>query len=377
MSSADVVLVAWLAIAAFSGYLRGFTAQLLSLAGVLVGLVVGALAAPHLLPRDQSEWIPLASFAGAATGALALGLASGRLSAGASGFLSARPALRAADRAGGALAGAVLGLALASLTAVLLLHQPSLGLRGAVQESRLLPALVRAVPLDPLLRALARFDPLPILPYLAPSALPPPDASVLRSASARAAASVVKVEGTSCGLGIQGSGWVAAEGLVATNAHVVSGQNDTRVLVPDGTELEATVVYLDGTNDVALLHVPGLRSSPLASDRAGRYPRPVVLLGYPRDGALVATPATAGAPRTVVASDAYDRRLRARLVVPLRGRVEPGESGGPVVDRHGRVVAMVFGGSRGVRGGFAVPVELVDAGLGRASRPVSSGPCVR
>ncbi|MDQ3858817.1 MAG: trypsin-like peptidase domain-containing protein, partial [Actinomycetota bacterium] len=115
----------------------------------------------------------------------------------------------------------------------------------------------------------------------------------------------------------------------------------------------------------------------LASDRAGRYPRPVVLLGYPRDGALVATPATAGVPRTVVASDAYDRRLRARLVVPLRGRVEPGESGGPVVDRHGRVVAMVFGGSRGVRGGFAVPVELVDAGLGRASRPVSSGPCVR
>ncbi|MDQ3866406.1 MAG: CvpA family protein, partial [Actinomycetota bacterium] len=244
MTSPDVVLVAWLAIAALSGYLRGLTGQLLSLAGVLVGLIAGALAAPHLLPRDHSEWIPLASFAGAATGALALGLASGRLSAGASSFLSGRPALRAADRAGGALAGGLLGLALASLTAVLLLHQPSLGLRSAVQESRLLPALVRAVPLDPLLRALARFDPLPILPYLAPRALPPPDASVLRSAGAHAAAaSVVKVEGTSCGLGVQGSGWVAAEGLVATNAHVVSGQNDTRVLVPDGTQLEATVVY--------------------------------------------------------------------------------------------------------------------------------------
>ena len=378
MRSADVVLVAWLAASAFSGYLRGLTAQLLSLVGVLAGLVAGALVAPHLLPIDETEWIPLASLAGAAIGALGLGLASGGLSAGARSFLASRPGLRAADRAGGALAGGLLGLALASLMAVLLLHQPSLGLRGAVQHSRLLPALVRAVPFDPLLRALARFDPLPVLPYLAPRALPPPDASVLRSPPARAAAaSVVKVEGTSCGLGIQGSGWVAAEGVVATNAHVVSGQDDTRVLVPNGPALHATLVYLDGTNDVALLRVPGLHASPLQSDRAGRYPRPVVLLGYPRDGALAATPGTAGAPRTVVASDAYERRLRPRLVVPLRGRIGPGESGGPVIDRRGRVVAMVFGGSRRDEGGFAVPVELVDAGLARVSRPVSPGPCVR
>jgi len=164
--------------------------------------------------------------------------------------------------------------------------------------------------------------------------------------------------------------------MVATNAHVVSGQTDTRVLVPDGSQLDATLVYLDGTNDVALLRVAGLHAAPLPKDRTDVFPRSVVLLGYPRDGALAATPGTAGAPRTVVASDAYGERVRPRRVVPIRGRVQPGESGGPVVDRRGRVVAMVFGGSRQSRGGFAVPVELVAGALQRASDPIAPGPCV-
>jgi hypothetical protein len=47
-----------------------------------------------------------------------------------------------------------------------------------------------------------------------------------------------------------------------------------------------------------------------------------------------------------------------------------------VVDRRGRVVAMIFGGTRRGAGGYAVPVDLVlDAAAGRL-RAVSSGPCV-
>ena len=41
--------------------------------------------------------------------------------------------------------------------------------------------------------------------------------------------SVVRVLGTACGLGVQGSGWVAGNGIVVTNAHVVAGQDDTTV----------------------------------------------------------------------------------------------------------------------------------------------------
>jgi S1-C subfamily serine protease len=61
--------------------------------------------------------------------------------------------------------------------------------------------------------------------------------------------------------------------------------------------------------------------------------------------------------------------------VPLRGRVEHGESGGPVIDREGNVVAKVFAAARQGQGGFGVPTEAVEAGLDSELTPVSTGPC--
>jgi S1-C subfamily serine protease len=240
----------------------------------------------------------------------------------------------------------------------------------------LLPRLLRAVPPDSVLQALNRFDPLPLLPGLE-EALPQPDPSVLRSAGARTAArAVVKIEGTSCEVGTQGSGWVVRRGLVATNAHVIAGHDGTRVFAPNGQVVGARPVYVDAANDIALLRVRGLRVGALSVSSRGELPRPVALLGYPRNGPLTATAATAGEPRTVLSPDAYGRRVRPRLVVPLRGAVQPGESGGPVVDRRGRVVAMIFGGTRRGGGGYAVPVNLVLDAAGGPLRAVSSGPCI-
>lgn len=377
VNTADVLLVAWIGLLAAQGFYRGLAAQLVSLAGIALGGFAGSWVAPNLLEGgERSPWVPMASLTGAFVGALTVGFAAGSLADRAQRFLAARSPLRVLDSAGGVAGGVVLALALAWLAAVVFLHQPRLGLREAVQRSAIMPALVRAVPPETVLRALNRFDPLPLLPA-ATGRLPPPDVSVLRSAGARvAAASVVKIEGTSCGLGVQGSGWVVRRELVATNAHVIAGQQDTRVLAPNGQSLHGRVVHLDGANDVALVRVPGLAAAPLGIDRDESFPEPVVLLGYPGDGALTGTAATAGAPRTVLAPDAYGRRIRPRLVVPLRGRVRRGGSGGPVVDRRGRVLAMIFGGQRRGGGGFGVPVELVLRGLRGTLRPVSSGPCI-
>ena len=375
---ANVLLVLWVLSFGAAGFFRGLAAQMLSFVGIVAGVIAGAAVAPHVLAGgDDSTWVPLASFVGASVGAVLFGLGAGRLAGGAHVALARHRALLLADRIGGALAGGLVGLALAWAAAVVLLHQPAFGLRHEMQRSELLAALVEAVPPEPVLRTLERFDPLPVLPQLAPGRLPPPDPSVLRSSGAeRAADSVLKVEGTSCGLGVQGSGWVLRRGLVATNAHVVAGQSDTRVFVPGSEARDATVVYVDGTNDVALLRVAGLSASPLDQSGDGEYPRPAVLLGYPQDGPLTATAVTAGAPRTVIAPNAYETRVAPRQIVPLRGRVQPGESGGPVVDERGRVVAMVFGGARDGGGGFAVPLSLVLRGLDRPLRPVSAGPCV-
>jgi S1-C subfamily serine protease len=375
VSVTDVLLIAWIAIFAVQGAYRGMVAQALSLIGLGIGALAGSWVAPQLL-ADNSPWVAFASLVGAVVGASLLGAASASLAESPRRFLAFRPGLRLLDSAGGGLLGGALGLALAWLLAVVALHQPGLGFRMDVRDSTILPKLMRAVPPDRVLQALNRFDPFPEL-ALGGGPLPPPDASVLQSPGAKAAAgSVVKIHGTACGLGTQGSGWVVRKALVATNAHVIAGEHETTILAPNGQTLGAQPVYVDSQNDVALLRVPSLVLAPLAVDRDGQFPRKVVILGYPRDGPLTGTAATAGPSRSVIAPDAYDRRVSARLIVPLRGKVQPGESGGPVVDTRGRVIAMVFAGAKRGPSGFAVPVDLVLRGVSTPLRPVSSGPCV-
>jgi S1-C subfamily serine protease len=369
---ADVLLVAWVVLMAAQGFFRGLAAQVLSIIGVAIGAFLGSWLAPHVVPGDST----LASLVGALTGAVVLGVAAGSLVGSARRFVLLRPMLRFVDTWGGAVAGGIVGLGFAWLAAVFFLHEPSLGLRPAIQRSAILPRLLHAVPPENVLSALDRIDALPLLPGVQ-ERLPEPDPSVLDTPAAAAAqASVVKVQGTSCGLGVQGSGWIVQRSLVATNAHVIAGQRDTQVLSPGGQTLRGRVVYRDVANDVALLRVTGLRAPALATRESGDFPKPVIMLGYPRDGALTATAGTAGEPRTVLAPDAYQNRVRPRRVVPLRGEVEPGESGGPVVDRRGAVVAMIFGGAKRGEGGFGVPIEIVLRGVSTPLRPISSGPCV-
>jgi S1-C subfamily serine protease len=371
----DILVVLWVALFALQGAYRGLVVQALSLVGLAIGALAGSWIAPKLL-SEGSSWVSMASLAGAIVGAALLGSASATLAETPRRFLAFRPGLRAADSLGGAFIGAALGLALAWLIAVVLVQQPSLGFRQDVRSSTILPKLMRAVPPDRVLQALARFDPFPQL-TLSGGRLPPPDPSVLQTPGAKAASnSVVKIYGTACGLGIQGSGWVVRRDLIATNAHVIAGEHDTNVQAPNGQSLSAQVVYVDTQNDVALLRVEGLRTAPLAVTSTGDYPVSVVILGYPRDGALVGVAATAGAPRTVIAPNAYGRHTGPRSVVPLRGTVEPGESGGPVVDSDGGVVAMIFGGAKDGGNGFAVPVSVVRDALPDATGPVASGPCI-
>src|SRR5947207_14961231 len=89
-------------------------------------------------------------------------------------------------------------------------------LRRAVQRSLVLRDLNAIVRPRTILNALARIDPFPRLAG-PPVPTQPPDPRVLRRPGVRAAApSVVRVLGTACGLGIEGSGWVARRGLVGT-----------------------------------------------------------------------------------------------------------------------------------------------------------------
>jgi S1-C subfamily serine protease len=377
MTWVDGVVLAWVAVSALLGFHRGLSAQLVSLAGLALGGFAGARIGPLLLPNgDSSPWVPFASLVGALVGALILQALASVAGARLRSRLGRRPPLKLADAAGGVLFGTALGLAIAWLAAVAALQLDRPGLRTAVRDSAILSGLVDAVPPRSVLRTLARLDPLPLISAPPDLRLPPPDESVLASDTARAAGgSVVKVQTAACGEGVQGSGWVVAPELVVTNVHVVTGADLVEVAAPGGEVLPATVVYKDPGNDVALLAVDGLSARPLELAKTVRDGAPVVLLGYPKDGPLTATAGTAGRPVKVFAADAYDRRTRLRTVVPLRGSVQRGDSGGPVVNRNGRVVAMMFAATAEGEGGFGVPVSEVADAVAEERSPVEPGPC--
>ena len=379
MGAVDLIVIAWVVVSAALGARRGLVANVLGLAGFAIGALLGARIAPHLLNGgSQSTWLPLASMVGALIGGSAAQAVAGTAAGMVRGRLVHGP-LRMVDTAGGLVAGTALGLAVAWLAAVVALAQPSLGLRRDVTGSEVLPALLRAVPADEVLNAIARFDPLPVIPSIADRALPPPDPSVLRSPAARRdRASVVRIQGSACGLNIQGSGWVVRPGIVATNAHVVAGERDAQVEVPNGPTLIGIPIAVDAGNDVALLRVGGLRPPPLRLSQHPPSGASAILIGYPEDGPLTAVAGRAGTPVTALAPDAYGQHIHARTVVPLRGVLRHGDSGGPVVNRSGEVVAMMFAADEGggIAGGFGVPPDAIRHALREIHGHADTGPCL-
>ncbi len=187
--------------------------------------------------------------------------------------------------------------------------------------------------------------------------------------------------GTACGLGVEGSGWIAADGVVVTNAHVVAGQEDTTVqLEGEGPRHDADAIWFDSRNDLAILRSSGLSGvTPLPMNERARVGASAAVVGYPGNGPLTINAARLGATTSVISQDSYGRGPVRRLVTALRGRVRSGNSGGPLLDARGRVLATVFASTTGggPRGGYGVPDSVVRSALSRASDRVDTGPCVR
>jgi S1-C subfamily serine protease len=383
MTALDWVIVGFTALLAFYGYLQGFIVSALSLIGFALGAFLGTRLAPLLLSQGaRSPYAPLFGLLGAL---LAGGVfASGLEGVGTRARSALRvPGLKAVDGLLGAALTACVGLGIAWIIgAVALDSSGSQPLRSDIQRSAILRALDQLLPPSgAILDALARIDPIPSVRGPAAN-VSPPTRRILATPGVRAASpSVVRVFGTACGLGVEGSGWVAAPGLVVTNAHVVAGENDTQVQVRGtGPGLAARPIAFDARNDIAILHVPGLSAPALTLTASPRSGTPAAILGYPLDGPFDAEPGRLGQTETVDTQNAYGQGHVLRSITALRGRVRPGNSGGPMVDERGDVVATVFAALTGTPrpGGFAVPDGLVRAELNQAKRlraTVSTGRC--
>ncbi len=387
----DLAILSVVFIAALSGWRSGALGSLLSFLGVMLGAVAGVLLAPHVVtmvdgPRSKL-FVTLFLILGLVVVGEIAGVVLGRAVRGAIRHTWAR----ALDSAVG-MALQVLAVLLAAWMLATPLTTPDHGeVAKLVKGSRVLaevdgvaPSWIRWVPnrLKSLLNTsglpdvLQPFVPTPIATVNAPDPTLMTDPVVALTKS-----SVVKIRGVaqSCQKVLEGSGFVVAPNRVMSNAHVVAGSNAVTVEV-DGKKYDATVVSYDPDEDISILDVPELPSQPLAFDmKEASSGTDVVVMGYPGGGDFAATPARVREIIKLNGPDIYHTTTVTREVYTIRGNVRQGNSGGPLIDRSGRVLGVVFGAAvDDADTGFVLTAEEVAKQMAKVGGQdaVPTGKCV-
>ena len=352
----DLGILLLLILAAFNGYRRGAALQLFSYAGLILGLLVGALVAPSLAGLAHT---PL----GQATVALGVLFAAAGLGDALGWFIGLRVwsiARRSGIGTFDSAAGSLVALGAVLLTtwfiALNLANGPFPGLSNEIRGSAIVRTLDRALPRPPSLlgevrqflnrfgfpEVFADLPPLPAGPVQGPS-----DKQVKAIANL-ADQSTLRIEGEACGAIQEGSGFVAGDHYVITNAHVVAGvKQGLQVQEQNGpSHTQVTVVLFDPKLDIAVLYVtdlslPVLKLDPKLEGRGtdGAF------LGYPGGGSLQFGAAAIRRELPAVGRDIYGQAVVTRDVYELQAKVRPGNSGGPFVLSDGEVAGVVFAAS--------------------------------
>lgn len=173
--------------------------------------------------------------------------------------------------------------------------------------------------------------------------------------------STVTIEGYSKDLSqsSQGSGWVYAPDLVVTNHHVIDGMTNPVTISPVGRAgMEGTVIGSDPENDIALIRVAGLNGNRLELEpERPQLGELCVAIGSPhfyRESASLGI--ISGLSRQIRQADG----IVIEEMIQTDASVNPGNSGGPLVNIHGRVVGMnTLGPAETVN--MAVPAETIAA----------------
>lgn len=173
-----------------------------------------------------------------------------------------------------------------------------------------------------------------------------------------------------------GSGVVVNDqGLILTSLHVVEAAEEIRLTFADGTEAYAWVIAEQPENDIAVLQpsqLPGvLAPAPLGNPNALRVGDEAFVVGNPLGlyGSLSAG-VISGLKRSFTPPG---RGRRMENLIQFDAAVNPGSSGGPLLNRYGQVVGIVTGlanpsGQEAFSGiGFAVPIDIAGGAAGMPS----------
>jgi S1-C subfamily serine protease len=385
----DWLLVVLVLTYALSGYWQGFITGAFATTGLLLGGLFGVWLAPTALgDAEPSVFVSL--------GALFIVILCASLGQALLQFAGARirdkitwQPVRAVDAVGGAALSAVAVLLVAWALGVAVSGSGISGITGQVRDSTVLGQVDRALPAaaDNVLGAFndvvgSGFFPQYLDPF-APERIvevgPGPKRLLSDPDVAAAEASVVKIRATNrCGRGVEGSGFVYADGRVMTNAHVVAGVSDPSVEI-NGDSVPAEVVHYDSDLDIAVLALDTTDLPTLSFDTAAEPREGVAILGYPQDGPYDVQVGRIRAEQRLRSPDIYGDGSVIRSVFSLRGLIRPGNSGGPIVSSAGDVVGVVFAASvTDPDTGYALTAEQVgrSAVTGVASDDeVGTGDC--
>jgi S1-C subfamily serine protease len=389
----DLILLALIVLFAVSGYRQGFIVALLSFAGFVGGGVLGMVIAPPIAravvsgSTQQALLAIVTVFVCATIGQLAASSIGSALRSRVSWDSE-----RSVGAVGGAFVSVLALLIIAWFIGSAVQDSPLAALRTQVQSSTILGGVDTVMPdeaqtwLSSFRTFVAKTDFPQVFDGLggeSPVDVAPPDNAVLNTAELRIAQqSIVKVEGTapSCDHEIEGSGFVYAPDHVMTNAHVVAGvQGGPHVFTIKGEEFNARVVLYDPERDVAVLDVPGLDLRELKFDGTAERGDSAIIAGYPKDQPFTARAARIRTLQDARGPDIYHAAQVTRTIYALRGIVQSGNSGGPLLSPGGEVDGVVFAAALDDPDtGYALTAGEVssDARLGAtASAPVSTGAC--
>jgi S1-C subfamily serine protease len=387
----DLILIAVIAAFAVAGYRQGFIIGVLSLAGFLAGVAVGAYIAPGIsraLAKSTTWQAFVAILVVFVLAVVGMMIASG-IGVALRSRVIGRPAT-VVDSLGGAAVNVLAVVIVAWLIAQF------------VSNSSAFPVVSRQVNDSAVLRTVDRVMPhsvlyLPFFPQLrsllahglysqvfgelggaAGVALPVPSTSVVSSSVlARSERSIVKVTGdaTSCSQTIEGSGFVIWPQHVLTNAHVVAGVDQDLQVTATGVAYRARVVLYDPDRDLAVLYVPGLSAAPLSFGGQAPYDTSAVVAGYPLNQALSVVPAAIGQRFSATGPNIYQTGSVNRQMYAVRALIQPGNSGGPLLSTGGEVYGVVFAASTIYHNtGYALTASEVEGDVAAGSHDYAAVP---
>ncbi|WP_296602410.1 MarP family serine protease [Nocardioides sp.] len=389
MNLLDWLLVVLVLAYALSGYWQGFITGAFATGGLLLGGLFGVWLAPVALgDANPSLMVSL--------GALFIVILSASLGQAVLQFAGARireritwQPVRALDAVGGALLSAGAVLLVSWALGVAISGSRIGGITPLVRESTVLSHVDEVMPAtaDGALQAFndvvgTSFFPRYLEPF-APERIievgPGPKRLLQDPDVQRAQSSVLKIRGTNeCGRGVEGSGFLYAGNRLMTNAHVVAGIDDPEVVVDDDA-VDAEVVYYNPDIDVAVLSFDSGDLAPLRFDRTAEAQDGVAILGYPQDGPFHVEPGRIRSEQRLRSPNIYGNGAVIREVYSLRGRILPGNSGGPILSSAGDVVGVVFAASVTDHDtGYALTAGQVSAAAAAgltSSSQVSTGGC--